>query len=98
LLLIGVTHGLRDPLFGLGVYFIGIQFRALYGSRRDAFLLAVVYIAAFFAVLALSSNGPPIFSAIVMFRATALGFSTFLLHTLAEVLDRDLERTTALRR
>jgi len=97
LLLIGLTHGLRDPVFGLGVYFIGIQFRALYGSRRDAFLLAVVYITAFVVVLILAPTGPAAFTPVVLLRATALGFSTYVLHTLAEVLSRDLERTTALR-
>ncbi|HEY8174105.1 MAG TPA: PAS domain S-box protein [Gemmatimonadaceae bacterium] len=98
LVLIGLTHGLRDPLFGLGVYFIGIQFRALYGSRRDAFLLAAVYITAFLATVVLSSNGPAVFTPVVLLRSIALGFCTYLLHTLAEVLSRDLERTTELRR
>jgi two-component system cell cycle sensor histidine kinase/response regulator CckA len=98
LLLIGLTHGLRDPLFGLGVYFIGIQFRALYGSRRDAFLLAAVYITGFIATVVLSPNGPAVFTPGVLLRAIALCFSTYLMHTLAEVLSRDLERTTELQR
>ena len=98
LLLVGFTHGLRDPVFGLGVYFIGIQFRALYGSRRDAFLLAVVYITAFVAAPLLSASGPAAFTLVALLRAIALGFSTYVLHTLAEVLSRDLERTNALRR
>jgi PAS domain S-box-containing protein len=98
LLLIGLTHGLRDPLFGVGVYFIGIQFRALYGSRRDAFLLAAVYITAFVVTVVISPSGPAVFTPGVLLRAIALGFCTYVLHTLAEVLSRDFERSTELRR
>jgi two-component system cell cycle sensor histidine kinase/response regulator CckA len=98
LLLVGLTHGMRDPLFGAGVYFIGIQFRALYGSRRDAFVLGAVYTTAFVVTVVLSPSGPAVFTPGVLLRAIALGFSTYLMHTLAEVLSRDLERTTALRR
>jgi len=98
LLLIGLTHGLRDPFFGLGVYFVGLQFRALYGSRRDSFLVAAVYIAGFLSDLVLSSNGLAALTLVALLRTIALGISAYVLHTLAEVLARDLERATQLRR
>ena len=98
LVLMGLTHGMHDPLYGVGVYFIGIQFRALYGSRRDALLLAAVYITGFIATVLLSASGPAVLTAGVLLRAIALGMCTYLMHTLAEVLSRDLERTTELRR
>src|SRR5437762_141233 len=98
LLLIGLTHGLRDPFFGLGVYFVGLQFRALYGSRRDSFLVAAVYIAGFLSDLVLSSNGLAALTLVALLRTTALRISACVLHTLAEVLARDPERATQLRR
>src|SRR5437870_3150837 len=72
LVLIGLTHGFRDPEFGIGVYFIGLQFRALYGSRRDAFLVAAVYITSFIAALVLGASGPVAFTPVALLRAIAL--------------------------
>ena len=98
MLLVGFTMSLGDPVWSFPLYFIGVQYRALYGTRRDTWLLTFAYGFAFVIGVGLSAKGLVAITPVVLIEILALGFGSYLLHSLAEVLERDLDRANELRK
>jgi two-component system, cell cycle sensor histidine kinase and response regulator CckA len=97
-LLIGFVHGVDNPIAVLGICYVGVQYRALYGTRRDAAVIGIAYVLAFVLGLAFMRDSPGVMRPVVLVEVIAIGFCAYLLHTLADVLERDSKRTLELRR
>jgi PAS domain S-box-containing protein len=97
-LLIGFVHGVDNPIAVLGVCYVGAQYRALYGTRRDAAVIGIAYVLAFVLGLAFMRDSPGVMRPVVLVEMIAIGFCAYLLNTLADVLERDRQRTIELRR
>jgi PAS domain S-box-containing protein len=93
-LLVLSIQAIANPVAALGITYVGIQYRALFGTRRDAWLLAAAYMSAFLVGLRFVPNG---YGPLTIVECMALGACVIVLHTLLEVLTRDQERSLALR-
>ncbi|MGH7637988.1 MAG: two-component system sensor histidine kinase NtrB [Gemmatimonadaceae bacterium] len=94
-LFLGYAYGVGYGPFG--VMYVALQHRALFGTRRETVVVAFTYAAALvFGHLTL--GGPRGFAReIIVVELVCGAFGAYLMHTLAEVLDRDQARKRALR-
>ena len=96
-ILLGVViFSLKDEVAALGCTYLGVQFRALYGGRRDTTAVTGAYLGLFLVNLAVLPGGGGLLRPVVAIEILAFSFCAYLMHTLAEVLSRDLDRTMAL--
>jgi PAS domain S-box-containing protein len=75
------------------IMYLGLQYRAMFGSRAQATTTTVVYGIALLAVHAVVPRG---MSPVILGEITVGAFGAFIMHTLSEVLSRDAERTSDL--
>jgi len=92
-----ILNGVRNPVASMGVLYVAIQFRALFGSRREATFMTVSFIAVLLLGLQTNPAGSGIWRPIVLIELGAMGFCGYLMHTLSEVLKRDQALLHALR-
>jgi len=91
--LIGVNPEFRP----FGALFLALQHRAMYGTRRQVVVVAVAYAAVFLAgKVALDDGLLGSVGAIVLQLAVG-AFGVYVMHTLAEMLDRDIDRARHLK-
>jgi two-component system, cell cycle sensor histidine kinase and response regulator CckA len=95
-LLLLYTHGLQFVAFG--VMYAALQYRAMFGSRREATTVAIVYGGTLLMAYVLGPGGISSIGPIVAVQLAAGGFNAYLMYTLSEVLSRDAERAERLRR
>ena len=93
-----IINAVETMFAAFGVMYTALQFRATFGSRKHATLLAFVYAGTYVAGHALVPPGFAALRAVVLVELAAGAFNAFLMHTLTEVLTRYHERTTALKR
>ena len=89
--------GGRDAFVAFGVLYLGLQYRALFDSRRDALIVASAYGAAYTAGHGLLPGGFAAMEPVVAVELMVGGFCAYLMHTLSEVLLRDQTRKRDLR-
>jgi PAS domain S-box-containing protein len=77
------------------IMYLGLQYRAMFGSRAQAATMTVVYGLALLAVHAVVPGG---MKPSILGEITVGAFGAFIMHTLSEVLSRDAERTSDLMR
>ena len=86
--LVVVSGGVAHPAHALSIFYTGLYLRSLYGSLPEALGRAVLYLAAYFAAVALladpASNPVPAF--ISVSQIPAFIFSAWLLNTLGRTL------------
>jgi two-component system cell cycle sensor histidine kinase/response regulator CckA len=94
--LCAIAVGVGVPPRALGVFYAGINFRALYGSRRSSIALLIVYSAAFGGAVAITSRRPWVeqLPDLVLPQMLGFGLSVAVLHALARALERQ-ERMAA---
>ena len=96
-LLLLFMWGGRDDFGAFGLFYIALQYRSMFGNRRDAFLLAVTFGLTYLGGRTLLPDGAASTHSIVAVELVVGGFCAYLMHTLAEVLLRDQQRKQALR-
>jgi PAS domain S-box-containing protein len=97
-LLLAYMYGVQDDFGPFAAMYVALQHRALFGTRREAVLVAFVYAAVLVGGHALLPGGLRGLSpAIIAVELAVGGFAAYLMHTLAEVLERDQARKRALR-
>src|SRR5579859_3858641 len=101
LLVLGLA--LEDPLGVLGVLYIALAFRALYGSVRQALITALVYLAAHLCAVALAAGPESVVRPEVLQQAPGVLLVAGLMQFLAVTLTRNgraavCERTLAVAR
>jgi PAS domain S-box-containing protein len=96
-LFLGYTYGVGFSPFG--VMYVALQHRALFGTRRAATVVAFAYAAVLvFGHIFLPGGPRGVVEPQVIVVELAVGaFAAYMMHTLAEVLDRDQARKRALR-
>jgi two-component system cell cycle sensor histidine kinase/response regulator CckA len=96
-LLLVYMVGVNPEFRPFGAMYLALQHRAMYGSRRQATLVATGYALIFLVgkvVLDDTVLGSP--TAIVL-QLSVGAFGAYVMHTLSEVLARDIERTRRLK-
>lgn len=96
LLLISFMFGLRDALPWLGAIYMALQFRGMYGTRRDAAIVTTAYIATYLAGSVLVLGLASVVRLASLVQVFALGFGAYVVAALALVLRRDSARADAL--
>jgi two-component system cell cycle sensor histidine kinase/response regulator CckA len=89
-------HGMHDAAGVLATCYLGLQYRALFGSRRAVVVVAGGYIAAFVAGLAFVEPGWSFVTPVTAQQVAGLAFCAYLLSTLASALSTDRKGTRAL--
>jgi two-component system cell cycle sensor histidine kinase/response regulator CckA len=95
---LAIINGVENMFAAFGIMYTALQYRATFGTRRQATLLAFVYAATYVAGHAIAPGDIGGLRPVVVVELAAGAFNAFLMHTLAEVLTRDHERTTSLKR
>ena len=85
--LMTISIGLGDPTRAMGVFYIGLFFRTLYGSARVVALRAVLYGMAFWGAL-LTLGGPSTLLSEKALGATGIPMTAAITHALAVALMR----------
>ena len=96
-LLLLFMWGGRDDFGAFGLLYIALQYRSMFGNRRDAVLVAVIFGLTYLGGRTLLPAGAASSQSIVVVELVVGGFCAYLMHTLAEVLLRDQQRKKALR-
>jgi PAS domain S-box-containing protein len=96
-LLLTLAFAVRREFGPFGVMYVALQFRALYGTRREATIVAFAYALILIAGYAVVPAGFAVLQPIIVVQLAIGAFGAYLMHTLAEVLGRDQERQRALR-
>lgn len=99
-LMVLVTVRSPMPMHAIGVFFAGVQFRALFVSRRELPVLAVSYAAARLASIGFGPLDPALlpFSGISLFQITGLTLIAVALYLFADATRRHAEIERALQR
>ena len=98
LLLLAYMYGVQDDFGPFAAMYVALQHRALFGTRGQAVIVAFVYAGVLVGGHILLPDGLRGLSpAIITLELAVGGFAAYLMHTLAEVLERDQSRKRALR-
>jgi PAS domain S-box-containing protein len=98
MLLLAYMYGVQDDFGPFAAMYVALQHRALFGTRREAVIVAFAYATVLVAGHAFLPGGLRGLSpAIIAVELAVGGFAAYLMHTLAEVLERDQARKRALR-
>jgi two-component system cell cycle sensor histidine kinase/response regulator CckA len=89
-------HGMHDAAGVLATCYLGVQFRALYGSRRETTIVAASYVLAFLAGLASVAHGWAFATPVATVQAVGLSFCAYLVSSLAAAFSTDRRGTRAL--
>ena len=97
-LLLAYMYGVQDDFGPFAAMYVALQHRALFGTRNQAVTVAFTYAGVLVAGHVFLPGGLRGLSpAIIAVELTVGAFAAYLMHTLAEVLDRDQARKRALR-
>jgi two-component system cell cycle sensor histidine kinase/response regulator CckA len=92
--LLGVNPDFRP----FGALYLALQHRVMYGTRRQATLVAIAYGAAFLVGNAFTDGDSSLGTPLALALQLAVGaFGAYVMHTLSEVLARDDERKRRLK-
>jgi two-component system, cell cycle sensor histidine kinase and response regulator CckA len=96
--LLAIAAASGNPPSVLGVFYVGLNFRVLYGTRRDATMAAVAYLSAFItAELLTAPVAVGVAVATIFTRLPGLVISASVLHSLAMALRKQDRTEQALR-
>ncbi|HYC49805.1 MAG TPA: PAS domain S-box protein, partial [Gemmatimonadaceae bacterium] len=95
-LVLAFMWGGRDDFGAFGLLYVALQFRALFGTRREVFIVACAVGATYIGGHSVLPGGMASLDPVVAVEIAVGGFCVYLMHTLSEVLVRDQERKRAL--
>jgi PAS domain S-box-containing protein len=96
--LLAYMYGVQDDFGPFAAMYVALQHRALFGTRRQTVVVAFAYAGVLLGGHTFLPGGLRGLSpAIIVVELAVGGFAAYLMHTLAEVLERDQARKRALR-
>jgi PAS domain S-box-containing protein len=91
-----IANEVQNTRVVFAIMYLGLQYRAMFGSRGQATVTAVVYGVTLLLVHAIVAGGVGGIRPVVIAELTVGAFCGFIMHTLSDVLSRDAERQNVL--
>ncbi|MGA7669917.1 MAG: PAS domain S-box protein, partial [Nitrolancea sp.] len=97
LALTALTWALSNPTIGLGVFYVGLYYRSLFGNRRQAILGVVTFTASFFTGVALhADNTTSLLSSTAMVQVPGFVLTGSVMYVIGRTLTTHRETTEQL--